>query len=46
MTNNDFLEKAWSPDRTKLWGGFSRPLFHNLMGILHGYKYGKKEYGA
>ncbi len=19
MTNNDFLEKAWSPDRTKLW---------------------------
>ncbi|MGY0219522.1 class I SAM-dependent methyltransferase [Endozoicomonadaceae bacterium StTr2] len=45
-SNAEFLERAWSENGPKLISGFSRPLFHNLMGLLHGYKYDKKSYGG
>lgn len=45
-STNTFLEKAWSNKGPKLISGFSRPLYHNLMGVLRGHKYDKRAYGG
>ncbi|MEX2332977.1 MAG: class I SAM-dependent methyltransferase [Pseudohongiella sp.] len=46
MASNDFLEKAWRENGPKVISGFSRPLYHNLQGLLRGYKYDKRAYGG
>lgn len=46
MKNQAFLEKAFSEQGPKVISGFSRPLYHNIMGLLHGYKYDKNFYGG
>ncbi len=46
MKNQKFLDKAFSDKGPKIINGFSRPFYHNLMGLLHGYKYDKKKYGG
>ena len=46
MQNAEFLEKAWSENGPKVISGFSRPLYHNINGLLNGYKYDKKAYGG
>lgn len=45
-STNAFLEKAWSSKGPKLINGFSRPVYHNLMGLLNGRKYDKRAYGG
>ena len=46
MTPNEFLDKAWQENGPKLISGFSRPVYHNVMGLLRGRKYDKKAYGG
>lgn len=46
MSVDEFLEKAWQDQGPKIINGFSRPVYHNLKGLLHGYKYDKKAYGG
>jgi predicted O-methyltransferase YrrM len=46
MGPNEFLEKAWQENGPKLVSGFSRPVFHNVQGVLRGYKYDKRAYGG
>ncbi|MBB3047303.1 putative O-methyltransferase YrrM [Litorivivens lipolytica] len=46
MDTSEFLEKAWANEGPKIISGFSRPLYHNLMGLLHGYRYNKRDYGG
>lgn len=46
MTGNEFLERAWRDRGPKIISGFSRPLYHNLMGLLHGYRFDKNAYGG
>lgn len=46
MNNQAFLEKAFTEQGPKLISGFSRPLYHNMMGLLHGYRYDKQYYGG
>jgi predicted O-methyltransferase YrrM len=46
ITNAQFLESAFSDNGPKIISGFSRPVYHNLMGLLHGRKYNKKDYGG
>ncbi len=46
MKNNEFLEKAFSNSGPKVITGFSRPIYHNIMGLLHGHQYDKKTYGG
>lgn len=46
MAPNEFLEKAWQENGPKVISGFSRPVFHNLQGLLRGYKYDKRAYGG
>jgi predicted O-methyltransferase YrrM len=46
MSVNDFLEEAWRENGPKPVSGFSRPLYHNLQGLLHGYRYDKNAYGG
>ncbi len=46
MLSNEFLDKAWNEDGPKVISGFSRPLYHNAMGLLRGYKYDKNAYGG
>ncbi len=46
MSVHDFLEQAWTEHGPKVISGFSRPLYHNLQGLLHGYKYDKHAYGG
>ena len=46
MTSNEFLDRAWKDSGPKVISGFSRPLYHNLKGLLNGYKYDKNEYGG
>jgi len=45
-STNAFLEKAWDEKGPKLINGFSRPVYHNLMGLLRGRKYDKRAYGG
>ena len=42
MTVDSFLEKAWSESGPKVISGFSRPIYHNIAGLLHGHRYDKK----
>lgn len=46
MTGNEFLERAWRDRGPKIISGFSRPLYHNLKGLLHGYRFDKNTYGG
>jgi predicted O-methyltransferase YrrM len=46
MNATEFLEQAWRENGPKVVSGFSRPLYHNLQGLLHGYKYDKHAYGG
>jgi predicted O-methyltransferase YrrM len=46
MSAQQFLEKAWQENGPKVISGFSRPLYHNVQGLLHGYKYDKNAYGG
>lgn len=46
MTTSEFLQRAWSDRGPKLISGFSRPVYHNIMGLLNGYKYDKNAYGG
>lgn len=46
MSPTEFLQHAWKESGPKIVSGFSRPVYHNLMGLLHGYKYDKKSYGG
>ncbi|MFP1682248.1 class I SAM-dependent methyltransferase [Alloalcanivorax sp. C16-1] len=45
-STNTFLNKAWSDNGPKLISGFSRPVYHNLMGLLRGRRYDKRAYGG
>lgn len=46
MSTQAFLEKAWQENGPKVLSGFSRPLYHNVQGLLHGYQYDKNAYGG
>lgn len=46
MSPTEFLQDAWTERGPKIISGFSRPLYHNLMGLLRGYRYDKKAYGG
>lgn len=46
MTVDSFLEKAWSESGPKVISGFSRPLYHNIAGLMYGRRYDKKAYGG
>lgn len=46
MNPEQFLNRAWSGSGPKVVSGFSRPFYHNLAGILHGHKFGKRAYGG
>ncbi len=46
MTNAEFLEHAFTKQGPKLISGFSRPVYHNLMGVWHGHQFNKKNYGG
>ncbi len=45
MNNAQFFDKAFA-DGPKLVSGFSRPLYHNVAGVLYGHKFDKKLYGG
>lgn len=44
--NDAFFHRAYSERSPKVWYGFSRPVYHNWMGLLHGHKFGKSAYGG
>ena len=46
MNNAEFLEKALRGTGPKLIAGFSRPVYHNLSGWLHGHRFDKAKYGG
>lgn len=46
MENSDFMDKAFRSNSPKFLYGFSRPLYHNLMGLLYGRKFNKKQFGG
>lgn len=46
MSATDFLDQAWHENGPKVVSGFSHPFYHNLQGLLRGYKYDKKAYGG
>jgi predicted O-methyltransferase YrrM len=46
MTNSDFLSRVFAARGPKILRGFSRPLYHNLMGFLYGHQFNKAEYGG
>lgn len=46
MSANEFLDNAWKESGPKVISGFSRPVYHNMMGLLRGYKYDKLKYGG
>lgn len=46
MNNHQFLDKAFSYSGPRFLNGFSRPVFHNLAGLLFGHRFGKRKYGA
>ena len=46
MTNAEFIERAFSDRGPKVINGFSRPLYHNWMGLRHGHRFSKSEYGG
>lgn len=46
MSNAAFFEKAFRDRSPKMIFGFSRPVYHNLVGILHGHRFKKSENGG
>ncbi len=46
MSNAAFFERAYTTKGPKVIYGFSRPLYHNLMGILHGRQFDKMGFGG
>jgi predicted O-methyltransferase YrrM len=44
--NREFFARAFGNQGPKVWNGFSRPLYHNVMGLLHGHKFSKMGYGG
>jgi len=46
MTNAEFLDRAFQKRSPKFLAGFSRPLYHNLAGILYGHQFDKSRYGG
>ncbi len=45
-TNVRFLERAFADRGPKMIAGFSKPLTHNLRGVLHGQRSAKRRYGG
>lgn len=41
-----FFDRAYSKASPKIWYGFSRPVYHNLQGLLHGHSFSKADYGG
>ncbi len=47
MNNNSkFFARAFAPRGPKFWYGFSRPFYHNLVGLLHGHRFDKQAFGG
>ncbi|MGY8686204.1 MAG: class I SAM-dependent methyltransferase [Verrucomicrobiales bacterium] len=46
MLNADFFQRAYSNEGPKIINGFSRPVYHNLMGMLYGHQFDKMGYGG
>ncbi len=47
MSNQRFLDRAFGRRRgPKFITGFSRPVYHNLAGLLYGHQFDKKAYGG
>src|SRR5688572_15158793 len=46
MNNAEFLDRALSDRSPKMIYGFSRPLYHNLAGLVHGHKFDKSRSGG
>jgi len=46
MTNAEFLNRAFQRRSPKILAGFSRPLYHNLAGMLYGHQFDKSRYGG
>lgn len=46
MTNSEFLDRAFQNKSPKIIYGFSRPLYHNLAGLLHGHRFAKTVNGG
>lgn len=46
MSHEAFFKRAYSTRNPKILYGFSRPFYHNLMGVLHGHQFDKMAYGG
>ena len=46
MSNADFFQRAYSENGPKVISGFSRPVYHNLMGVLYGHQFDKMGFGG
>jgi len=46
MSNAEFFQRAYSENGPKVISGFSRPVYHNLMGILYGHQFDKMGFGG
>ena len=46
MSNADFFKRAYAENGPKILSGFSRPVYHNLMGVLYGHQFDKSGYGG
>ncbi len=45
-TNANFIQHAFRDRGPKVLTGFSRPVYHNVAGLLFGHQFGKKDYGG
>ncbi len=41
-----FFDRAYSTASPKIWYGFSRPIHHNIQGLLFGHRFSKSDYGG
>ena len=46
MSNEAFFSRAYAEGGIKVLAGFSRPLYHNVMGLLHGHQFDKAALGG
>lgn len=46
MNKQAFFERAYSNRGPKVVFGFSRPIYHNLIGLLHGHQFNKMSLGG
>ena len=46
MSNVDFFQRAYTENGPKVISGFSRPVYHNLMGLLYGHQFDKMGFGG